>query len=227
MDYRKPKNFNPRHVDPSIYLYDEVYDDIKDDTEEMESPKKHKSSAPKYVLGLKENAEMRKNEREIRKFKKYAKEREEEGGSDEGEVFVTETYKAKLKLIEELEREKKRSLDKEKAKEMNYLRRHESRSTHQPKTSKSQHKEKRPHDLERHQMRTDPSKERQRTRSKSPKERCQEKPSSSTKKYDKNSEDKYALIKKKLACRTVGRVLEDAIKRYKKRSRSFRGFPFD
>lgn len=103
---RKPKTIDPDDVDPSVYYYDEVYDDMQqthdDKTATEQQPKQKQGS--KYIQGIIETADRRKSEKEIRKFKKYARDREEaqaNGNLDDEEVYVTKSYAKKLKEITE------------------------------------------------------------------------------------------------------------------------------
>lgn len=124
---RKPKTVNPDEIDPSVYYYDEVYDDMKKEEaseKEATETKSHKTKREsKYIQGLIETANQRKSDNEIRKFKRYAREREdaeEQGQLDGVEVIVTSAYRRKLDEIDKLNAEKKQRLDKEKSRELNF-----------------------------------------------------------------------------------------------------------
>jgi hypothetical protein len=104
---RKPKTINPDEIDPSVYYYDEVYDDMQQEREEQtETDSKQKiQQGSKYIHGIMETAERRKSERELRKFKKFAREREEaqaSGDIDDNDVYVTKSYQKKLKEMQEV-----------------------------------------------------------------------------------------------------------------------------
>lgn len=106
-DKRKPGKINPEEVDPSIYYYDEVYDDDKKaETEVLNShavETKSSNSQSKYITKIKEEADLRRTEKDIRKFKRYARDRPSlEDGNEE--VFVTSSYKKKLAEIEKIEK---------------------------------------------------------------------------------------------------------------------------
>lgn len=110
---KKPKTVNPDDLDPSVFYYDEVYDDMKNkesaDRERDEKSRSQERQGSKYIQGLLESAELRKTEKEIRKFKRYAqdrKEAEEEGSLDQSEVYITEAYKKKLQEISRLDKNK-------------------------------------------------------------------------------------------------------------------------
>lgn len=96
---KKPKNINPDEVDPSVYYYDEVYDE-----EKPKSPKQDVRQGSKYIQGLKETAELRKTEKEIRKFKRYTRDRED--ANPDEDIYITSAYKKKLKEVSELGDEK-------------------------------------------------------------------------------------------------------------------------
>lgn len=107
---KKPKTINPVEVDPSIYFYDEVYDDMKNedadkqyDSNTSREPKRQES---KYITGLLETAEQRKIEKDLRKFKRYARDRtdaEAQGSLNESDVYITTAYKKKLEEIGQIE----------------------------------------------------------------------------------------------------------------------------
>lgn len=104
--HRKPKTVNPDEIDPSVYYYDEVYDDMQHAQEkEAETLKKtrHKEGS-KYIQGIIETAERRKSEKEIRKFKKFARDREEaqaSGDLEDTDVYVTKSYEKKLREMQD------------------------------------------------------------------------------------------------------------------------------
>lgn len=92
--------------DPTVYQYDEVYDEMQQKREESKPPKEERK--PKYIGNLLKTAELRKVELERRVERKVQKERETEGDKfNDKESFVTPAYRAKLaelKILEEEER---------------------------------------------------------------------------------------------------------------------------
>ncbi|GAB1602114.1 hypothetical protein Ahia01_000490200, partial [Argonauta hians] len=96
--------------DPSVYEYDNIYDDIQSDKIKSDILLKSKEDKkPKYIEGLLKAAASRKKEQEKRTERKVQQEREEEGEEfRDKEEFVTSAYKKKLlELQEEEERESK------------------------------------------------------------------------------------------------------------------------
>lgn len=121
---KKPKTIDPNQVDPGVYYYDEVYDDMKDVETETQKSLKETKQGSKYIEGLKQTAELRKAEKELRKFKRYATDREKaeaDGDLSGCDVFITSAYKKRLEEVKKLEEEKKRQLALEKDKSMNFL----------------------------------------------------------------------------------------------------------
>ncbi|XP_055627771.1 nuclear speckle splicing regulatory protein 1 [Toxorhynchites rutilus septentrionalis] len=94
--------------DPTIYQYDELYDDIESKRKEAKVDKTKEERKPKYISKLLETAEKRKKEQERRIERQVQKEREAEGEMYKNkESFVTSAYRAKLeemKKAEELEK---------------------------------------------------------------------------------------------------------------------------
>ncbi|CAL5016880.1 unnamed protein product [Urochloa decumbens] len=100
--------------DPSVYAYDEVYDDMK---EKEARPKMQDKvvRGSKYIAQLKEKAEQRKREQDIIYERKLQKERSKEdhlfGDKDK---FVTSAYRKKLEEQQKwLEEERMRQLREE------------------------------------------------------------------------------------------------------------------
>lgn len=96
--------------DPTIFQYDEVYDDISANREEAKKAKSTEIRQSKYINKLLVAAEKRKVEYETRLERKVQKEREAEGDKyKDKEVFVTAAYREKLeamkKAAEEAQRE--------------------------------------------------------------------------------------------------------------------------
>lgn len=91
--------------DPTIFQYDEVYDDMertKDQSKAMKDEKKK----PRYIQHLLKAAERRKKEQEYRIERMVQKEREAEGEMyADKESFVTSAYRAKLEEFKKMEEE--------------------------------------------------------------------------------------------------------------------------
>ena len=95
--------------DPSIFEYDEVYDQMKKDRNVgSKEATKNVERKSKFIESLKLNADQRKIAEERRLDRKIEKEREAEGDLfKDKDVFVTDAYKQKLmerKIYEERER---------------------------------------------------------------------------------------------------------------------------
>lgn len=98
--------------DPSIYEYDEVYDQLQANKPQVGYQEKNKSAVdrkPKYITGLLKAAEVKKKEEERRLERKVQKEREAEGEMyADKEKFVTSAYKQKMVEMQEAEEKEKR-----------------------------------------------------------------------------------------------------------------------
>ncbi|CAL1683396.1 unnamed protein product [Lasius platythorax] len=94
--------------DPTIYQYDEVYDDMERSKSQSDVGKE-KEKKPRYIQKLLKTAERRKKEQEHRVERMVQKEREEEGEMyADKESFVTSAYKAKLEEFKKMEEEEAR-----------------------------------------------------------------------------------------------------------------------
>ncbi|KAH6934629.1 hypothetical protein HPB50_026165 [Hyalomma asiaticum] len=95
--------------DPSVFEYDEVYDDLKKNKEEKKQ-EVTKDRKPRYIEQLLKSAELRKREGDRRTQRKIQKEREAEGEAfGDKEAYVTSSYKRKMQeMQEEEEREMRR-----------------------------------------------------------------------------------------------------------------------
>lgn len=94
--------------DPTIYQYDEVYDDMER-TKVQSNTSKCKERKPKYIENLLKTAERRKKEQEHRIERMVQKEREAEGEKyADKESFVTSAYRAKLEEFKKIEEEEAR-----------------------------------------------------------------------------------------------------------------------
>lgn len=96
--------------DPTIFQYDELYDDIKNERETAKVAKKSEQKTVKYIGKLLESADRRKKEYERRIERQVQKERETEGEMyKDKEAFVTSSYKQKLEEMKQAEEEEKRA----------------------------------------------------------------------------------------------------------------------
>lgn len=113
--------------DPTVFQYDEVYEDMQQKKEEKKPPKEERKVRfmrcacaitdlliatvfvqPKYIANLLKTAEARKVELERRVERKVQKERETEGDMfNDKEAFVTPAYRAKLAELKKLEEEER------------------------------------------------------------------------------------------------------------------------
>jgi coiled-coil domain-containing protein 55 len=90
---------------PTIFQYDEVYDQIEQSKEEEKSVKKVVQKA-KYIDNLLKSADLRKKEQELRKDRMIQKEIEAEDAMfPDKERYVTSSYKAKLEEMKKFEEE--------------------------------------------------------------------------------------------------------------------------
>lgn len=217
---KRPKTIDPDKVDPSVYYYDEVYDDMKEEQESERSRNRNQSSArdrhqgSKYIDGLKETAELRKTEKELRKFRKYTRDREEaeaEGDVSREDVYISDSYKRKLVEIKQLEAEKLRRHERDKEKTMNFMK--------YPRTEKSNSiSNSRRHKSD--QKKSSPADDRQ--RSPTPETvRADPEAEGSTKSVPKKGprtiEERRQYLREVLKKRTVGKVYDEAVQRYMQR----------
>lgn len=94
--------------DPTIYQYDEVYDDMER-TKSQSEVTTQKEKKPKYIQNLLKTAERRKKEQEHRIGRMLQKEREAEGDMyADKESFVTSAYRAKIEEFKKMEEEEAR-----------------------------------------------------------------------------------------------------------------------
>ncbi|CAG8691356.1 13926_t:CDS:2, partial [Funneliformis caledonium] len=99
--------------DPTVFSYDEVYDDMKDaERKAIRDFKGIESSAskkPKYVNDLLKAAEIRKRDYIQAQERKIQKEREAEGEEfNDKESFVTSAYKIQQEELRKAEEEEKK-----------------------------------------------------------------------------------------------------------------------
>ncbi|XP_071859833.1 uncharacterized protein [Bombus fervidus] len=91
--------------DPTIFQYDEVYDDMER-TKDLSKTAKDEKKKPRYIQNLLKAAERRKKEQEYRIERMVQKEREAEGEMyADKESFVTSAYRAKLEEFKKMEEE--------------------------------------------------------------------------------------------------------------------------
>lgn len=94
--------------DPTVYQYDEVYDEMTL-KKESEQNKVNVEKKPKYIHNLMKTAEKRKKENERRLERQIQKEREAEGDMfKDKEEFITSSYKQKLEEFKKAEEEEKK-----------------------------------------------------------------------------------------------------------------------
>ena len=95
--------------DPTIYQYDELYDEMDNKRKEAKIDKSKIERKPKYINKLLEMADKRKKEHERRVERQVQKEREEEGEKfKDKESFVTSAYRQKLEEMRQAEELEKR-----------------------------------------------------------------------------------------------------------------------
>ena len=93
--------------DPTIFQYDEVYDEMEPTKEEEKSVKKEEKKA-NYIENLLKPADLRKKEQELRKERVVQKEIEaEEAMFSDKERYITSSYKKKLEEMKQFEEEQK------------------------------------------------------------------------------------------------------------------------
>nr|XP_003703396.1 PREDICTED: nuclear speckle splicing regulatory protein 1 [Megachile rotundata] len=91
--------------DPTIFQYDEVYEDMERGKDQSKAVKEEKKK-PRYIQNLLKAAERRKKEQEYRIERMVQKEREAEGAMfADKESFVTSAYRAKLEEFKKMEEE--------------------------------------------------------------------------------------------------------------------------
>ncbi|XP_058461866.1 nuclear speckle splicing regulatory protein 1 [Malaya genurostris] len=95
--------------DPTIYQYDELYDEMDNKRKEAKTDKSKEDRKPKYINKLLETAEKRKKDLERRIERQVQKEREAEGEMyKDKESFVTSAYRTKLEEMKKADEEEKR-----------------------------------------------------------------------------------------------------------------------
>lgn len=217
---KKPKTINPDEVDPSVYYYDEIYDEMKDEEKQPAkndaSGSSRKEVGSKYIKGLMETASLRKTEKELRKFKRFASDRDEAEKDDnfkDQDVYITSAYKKKLLEMKELEREKRRRLEAEKDRTMNFAK---VSTPISGDDDKNKRKELDRHGKDRITTETDPVSERvdvpvDSRQTSSPQERRVQV------KKPRSFEERREYLRELLAKRTVGEAYDHAVDRYMSR----------
>ncbi|KAF5290106.1 hypothetical protein FQA39_LY14887 [Lamprigera yunnana] len=95
--------------DPTVFQYDELYDDMNAKRKESKLLRKDLDKKPKYINKLLQSAERRKRENERRIERQVQREREAEGSDfQDKDSFVTSSYRAKLEELHQLDEEEKR-----------------------------------------------------------------------------------------------------------------------
>lgn len=207
---KKPKTIDPDAVDPSVYYYDEVYDDMKADvkpsTSNSDATIKKES---KYIKGLIETAEQRKTDKEIRKFKKYTRDKDEaesKGELDNTDIYITASYKNKLKEIKRLEEDKRKRFRDDKDCLMNFAKKERKvEATNVPESDKAD------------------SNIKEYTKSTQADDNAKSELDSSKpgRRPLRTIEDRREYLKEILAKRTIGARFEAAVQRYKERKRLY------
>lgn len=205
---KKPKTINPNEVDPAVYYYDEVYDEMKEDKKSPNQAKVNSSTkeGSKYIEGLLQTAELRKSEREVRVFKKYARDREKakiDGDLDGEDVYISSSYKRKLKEVEILEAKNSERLRLERDNRMNFS-----------KQSDLNEKNASPDETPNEEVSAETSKSGQ-VSSDSIVER-------KSKLKLKTTGERRKFLRRLLAKRTVGKTYDEAVERYLERRSVYR-----
>ncbi|KAH8337091.1 hypothetical protein KR074_008431 [Drosophila pseudoananassae] len=95
--------------DPTIFQYDELYDEMDKGREEEKQTKSKEPRKPKYINKLMEHAERRKLEKELRIERQVQKDRDAEGEKfKDKDTYVTAAYRKKLESIRQLQEQEQR-----------------------------------------------------------------------------------------------------------------------
>ncbi|XP_017870916.1 PREDICTED: nuclear speckle splicing regulatory protein 1 [Drosophila arizonae] len=106
MERRVAKNIQMKALaeDPTIFQYDELYDDMDNKREAAKETKKLEPRKAKYIGRLLEHAERRKLENELRVERQVQKDREAEGEMyKDKDTYVTAAYRKKLESIRQMQ----------------------------------------------------------------------------------------------------------------------------
>ncbi|CAG8517219.1 10283_t:CDS:2 [Diversispora eburnea] len=94
--------------DPTVFAYDEIYDDMKSVGNKKKEENKNGVKKPKYVDDILKAAETRKRDYVRAQERKVQREREAEGNEfDDKETFVTSAYKKQQEELRKAEAEEK------------------------------------------------------------------------------------------------------------------------
>lgn len=111
MERRVARNMQEKALaeDPTIFQYDELYDDMDNKREEAKETKRLEPRKAKYISRLMEHAERRKLENELRIERQVQKDREAEGEMyKDKDTYVTAAYRKKLESIRQLQEQDER-----------------------------------------------------------------------------------------------------------------------
>ncbi|KAM8720885.1 hypothetical protein ACLKA7_006861 [Drosophila subpalustris] len=111
MERRVARNLQEKALaeDPTIFQYDELYDDMDNKREEAKESKRQEPRKAKYISRLMEHAERRKLENELRIERQVQKDREAEGEKfKDKDTYVTAAYRKKLESIRQLQEQDER-----------------------------------------------------------------------------------------------------------------------
>ncbi|KAH8387091.1 hypothetical protein KR093_004636, partial [Drosophila rubida] len=111
MERRVARNMQAKALaeDPTIFQYDELYDDMDSKREQAKETKKQEPRKAKYINRLMEQAERRKLENELRIERQVQKDREAEGEKfKDKDTYVTAAYRKKLESIRQLQEQDER-----------------------------------------------------------------------------------------------------------------------
>lgn len=238
---KKPKAINPDEVDPSVYYYDEVYDEMKETAEAAQNAATGSNTSgqrepSKYIQGIIETAEQRKTDRELRKFKKIARDREEsEKDLDDEDVYITEAYQKKLDEMKKVEDQRRRAAQEDAKRTMNFVKSNElpkivpetrqdkknpKKSDHKSSCDTTNDEPKQPTDALNEGIAAqlaDNEVQQPKTLENIEIDEADEKAPQARRKPLKTLRERRHYLRKILAKRTVGQVFEEAKRRYKQR----------
>ncbi|XP_002025189.2 nuclear speckle splicing regulatory protein 1 [Drosophila persimilis] len=96
--------------DPTIFQYDELYDEMENKRDEAKLTKSKEPRKAKYINRLMEHAERRKLEKELRVERQVQKDREAEGEMyKDKDTYVTAAYRKRLEYVRELQEKEQRA----------------------------------------------------------------------------------------------------------------------
>ncbi|XP_041448643.1 nuclear speckle splicing regulatory protein 1 [Drosophila obscura] len=96
--------------DPTIFQYDELYDEMENKRDEEKQIKSQEPRKAKYINRLMEHAERRKLEKELRVERQVQKDREAEGEMyKDKDTYVTAAYRKRLESMRELQEKEQRA----------------------------------------------------------------------------------------------------------------------